>query len=157
MYEIESNRKEWHDYFVDIAEMVATRSTCSRKHVGAVIVKDRTILATGYNGSIAGTPHCNDDNHMMVNNHCVRTVHAEINAIAQAARKGVAIEGAVIYTTVSPCWECFKVLANAGIRRIFYKENYNLDERIDTTIKNDTHWSFKPLDIQLIYLGEKHG
>jgi len=96
--------------------------------VGAVIVRDRTILSTGYNGSIRGMPHCSDVGHMMEEGHCVATIHAEMNAIIQAARNGVRIEGASIYITASPCWNCFKALANAGIRRICYGEFYR-DER----------------------------
>ena len=112
-----------------IAEVVASRATCDRKHVGAVIVRDRTILSTGYNGSIRGLPHCDEVGHMMEDGHCVRTVHAEANAIAQAARNGVAIANATIYVTASPCWTCFKLIANAGITRICYGEFYR-DERI---------------------------
>jgi dCMP deaminase len=97
--------------------------------VGAVIVKDKHILATGYNGSISGMPHCDDVGHMMENNHCVATIHAEANAVLQAARHGTAIEGSDIYITASPCWNCFKLLANAGIKRIFYGEFYR-DHRI---------------------------
>ena len=122
-------RADWHTYFMRIAQVVATRSTCDRKHVGAVIVRDKTILSTGYNGSIRGLPHCDEVGHLMENGHCVRTVHAEANAIVQAARNGVRIEGAEIYVTASPCWNCFKLLANAGIRRIYYGEFYR-DERI---------------------------
>lgn len=117
-------RVDWHTYFMNIARVVATRATCDRKHVGAVIVRDKNILSTGYNGSIRGLPHCDDVGHDMVGGHCVRTVHAEANAIIQAARHGVRIDGADIYTTASPCWECFKLIANAGIKRIFYGEFY---------------------------------
>ncbi len=117
-------RRDWPHYFMSIAREVATRSTCERKHVGAVIVRDKNILSTGYNGSIRGLPHCDEAGHDMVGGHCVRTVHAEANAIIQAARHGVRIEGADIYTTASPCWECFKLIANAGITRIFYGEFY---------------------------------
>jgi len=99
--------------------------------VGAVIVRDKTILSTGYNGSIRGLPHCSDVGHMMENNHCVATVHAEANAIVQAAKNGVAIQGGTIYTTASPCWSCFKLIANAGIRKICFGEFYR-DERIFT-------------------------
>lgn len=120
----EGKRVGWHQYFMNIAKVVATRATCDRKHVGAVIVRDKNILSTGYNGSIRGLPHCDDVGHDMVGGHCVRTVHAEANAIIQAARHGVRIEGADIYTTASPCWECFKLIANAGIKRIFYGEFY---------------------------------
>lgn len=117
-------RVDWHTYFMNIAEQAATRSTCERKHVGAVIVRDKTILSTGYNGSIRGLPHCDDVGHMMENDHCVATVHAEANAIIQAAKNGVRIDGAEIYTTASPCWSCFKLIANAGIRRVYYGEFY---------------------------------
>src|SRR5918912_3439453 len=121
-------RVPWDQYFMNIAQVVASRSTCPRKFVGAVIVRDKTILSTGYNGSIRGMPHCSDEGHMMENGHCVATIHAEANAILQAAKNGVSIDGADIYTTASPCWNCFKLIANAGIRRIYYGEFYR-DER----------------------------
>lgn len=115
-----------------IAEQAATRSTCVRKHVGAVIVRDRTVLSTGYNGSIRGLPHCEDVGCVMEDGHCITTVHAEANAILQAAKNGVSIDGAEIYTTASPCWNCFKLIANAGIRRISFGEFYR-EERIRET------------------------
>ncbi len=119
-----SSRVGWHAYFMNIAKQAATRSTCARKHVGAVIVRDKTILSTGYNGSIRGMPHCDDVGHLMENDHCVATVHAEANAIIQAAKNGVRIDGGELYTTASPCWNCFKLLANAGIRCVYYGEFY---------------------------------
>jgi dCMP deaminase len=122
-------RVSWHEYFMNIADQVATRSTCGRKHVGAVIVRDKTILSTGYNGSLRGAPHCDDAGHDMENDHCVRTVHAEANAVAQAAKHGVRIDEAEIYVTASPCLTCFKLIANSGIRKIYYKEFYR-DNRI---------------------------
>lgn len=122
-------RASWDDYFMSIAQVVATRSTCHRKYVGAVIVRDRMILSTGYNGSIRGMPHCIDVGHMMESGHCVATIHAEANAIIQAAKNGVMIDGSTIYVTASPCWNCFKKSANAGIRRICYGEFYR-DQRI---------------------------
>lgn len=125
----ERTRVSWDRYFMNIAQEVATRATCDRKHVGAVIVRDRTILATGYNGSVSGLDHCDDVGHMMEGGHCVRTIHAEANAIVQAAGNGVSIKGAAIYVTASPCWNCFKLIANAGIRRIAYGEFYR-DQRI---------------------------
>lgn len=121
-------RSDWHTYFMSIARQVATRATCDRKHVGAVIVRDRTILSTGYNGSIRGMPHCDDIGHDIEDGHCVATIHAEANAIIQAAGNGVAIEGGDIYITASPCWSCFKLIANAGLRRIYYGEFYR-DQR----------------------------
>ncbi len=125
----EGNRTSWDEYFMNIAREVATRATCDRKHVGALIVREKCILATGYNGSIRGLDHCDNAGHMMDEGHCVRTIHAEANAIIQAARHGTSIEGAGIYVTASPCWNCFKMVANAGIRRIVFGEFYR-DERI---------------------------
>jgi dCMP deaminase len=122
-------RVNWHQYFMNIAAEVATRSTCDRKHVGAVIVRDKTILSTGYNGSVRGLPHCDDVGHMMEDNHCVATIHAEANAIIQAAKNGVRLDGGDIYITASPCWNCFKSVANAGIKSIYYGEFYR-DDRI---------------------------
>lgn len=119
-----SQRVDWHTYFMNIARQAGTRSTCDRKHVGAVIVRDKTILSTGYNGSIRGMPHCDDVGHLMENDHCVATVHAEANAIIQAAKNGVRIEDAELYTTASPCWSCFKLIANAGILAIYYGQFY---------------------------------
>ena len=123
------DRTSWDKYFMQIARDVSTRSTCDRKFVGAVIVREKMILSTGYNGSIRWLPHCDEVGHEMENGHCVRTVHAEANAIVQAARNGVGIEGADIYVTASPCYNCFKLIANSGIKRIFYGELYR-DERI---------------------------
>ena len=122
-------RASWDEYFMAIARVVATRSTCDRKHVGAVIVREKMILTTGYNGSIRGLSHCDDDGHMMEDGHCVRTVHAEANAIVQAARNGVRLDAADIYVTASPCFGCFKLIANSGLTRIVFGEFYR-DNRI---------------------------
>lgn len=135
------SRRDWHTYFMCIAREVASRSTCDRKHVGALIVREKNILSTGYNGSIRSQPHCDDVGHLMINDHCVRTVHAEANAIIQAARHGVGINGADIYTTASPCWECFKLIANAGIQRVFYGEFYREEKSFEVA---------RQLNIQLI-------
>lgn len=121
-------RASWDTYFLDIASTVSSRATCDRKHVGAVIVRNKTILSTGYNGSIRGMPHCTDVGCGMENGHCVTTVHAEANAILQSARNGVMIDSADLYTTASPCWNCFKLAANSGIKRIIYREFYR-DQR----------------------------
>lgn len=122
-------RASWDQYFMSIAKVVSSRSTCARKHVGAVIVRDRTILSTGYNGSIRGMPHCDEVGHMLESDHCVATIHAEQNAIIHAAKNGVSIDAADIYITASPCWSCFKSIANSGLRRIVYGEFYR-DSRI---------------------------
>ena len=127
-------RVSWEEYFMNIAKESATRSTCDRKHIGAVIIRDRTILSTGYNGSIRGMPHCDEAGHLMENDHCVATIHAESNAILQAAKNGVMIKDSEVYITASPCWTCFKMLANAGIKKIYYGEFYR-DERIFDTAK----------------------
>lgn len=123
-------RLDWDQYFMQIANVVSSRATCDRKNVGAVIVKDRAILSTGYNGSVAGCPHCDDVGHDYVDGHCVRTVHAECNAIAQAAKHGVSVEGADVYVNTFPCWNCFKILANSGIKNIFYLDEYRPDQRV---------------------------
>lgn len=121
---------------MQISQVVAQRSTCTRAAVGAVIVKDRTILATGYNGSPAGLPHCNEvgclvytstDPDGETEENCFRTIHAEINAIAQAAKNGVSMSGSDIYITHSPCIHCLKVLINTGVGRVFYDKPYKLD------------------------------
>jgi len=123
-------RASWDDYFLRIATEVATRATCPRKHVGAVLVRDRAILASGYNGSVRGQPHCDEVGCLMVENHCQRTIHAEINALAQAARNGVRIDGATAYVTALPCWGCAKTLFNAGIIRLVYGEAYRPDPMV---------------------------
>ena len=128
-----SDRPSWHQYFLTITRNVAERSTCTRAKVGAVIVRDKNILATGYNGAPAGMPHCLDAGCLVytsrtpsgeVEENCFRTIHAEINAIAQAAKNGASIRDADIYITHTPCIHCVKVLINTGIRRIFYEREY---------------------------------
>jgi dCMP deaminase len=109
---------------MDIAVKVSKRGTCDRKRVGAIIVKDAHIISCGYNGSLNGLPHCDDVGHDMENDHCQRVVHAEANAILYAAKRGVALDGAAIYITVSPCWDCFKMIAQAGIKYVYYVEFY---------------------------------
>ena len=138
-------RVSWHEYFMNIARQVATRATCDRKHVGAVIVRDKTILSTGYNGSIRGLAHCTEAGHLIEDGHCVRTVHAEANAICQAARNGVRIENADIYTTASPCWNCFRLIANSSIKRIYYGEFYRDTRSLEVA---------KELGMELIDLSE---
>ena len=122
-------RASWDEYFMRIAVEVATRATCDRKRVGALIVRNRFILSSGYNGSIPGLAHCDEAGHMMVDGHCVRTIHAEANAICQAARNGACIDGATLYVTASPCFSCFKLCASAGISSIIYGEFYR-DEQV---------------------------
>lgn len=136
-------RVSWEQYFMNIAKEVATRSTCDRKHVGAVIVRGKTILSTGYNGSIKGLDHCDDIGHEMENTHCIRTIHAEANAIVQAARHGIRIEDSEIFVTASPCYDCFKMIANVGINKVYFGEFYREQRILDHA---------KELNIQLIDL-----
>ena len=128
-----SDRPSWHQYFLTITRQVAERSTCTRAKVGAVIVREKNILATGYNGAPAGLPHCTDVGCLVYTSHtpsgeveenCFRTIHAEINAIAQAAKNGASIRDAEIYITHTPCIHCLKVLINSGIRRVFFEREY---------------------------------
>lgn len=136
-------RSDWHNYFMQMAHLVSTRATCDRKHVGAVIVRDRRVVATGYNGSAPGMPHCDDVGHDLVmsmnpsastaqatHSNCVRTIHAEVNAIAQAARFGIGLEGASLYCNTFPCWPCFKLVAASGIKSVYYDDEYRNDYRV---------------------------
>jgi len=133
-------RPSWDEYFLLIAKLVSTRSTCNSRPTGAVLVKDKQILATGYNGSMPGAPHCSDETmpdgspychrralgiaDMDKYNYC-RASHAEANAIAQAARYGVAIKGASLYVTLQPCLVCIKLLATAQIQRVYFEIPYD--------------------------------
>lgn len=127
-------RPSWDEYFMKIMKMVGERSTCDRGRTSCVIVKDKQILATGYAGSAAGLPHCDEVGHLMktvVNEdgsqsqHCVRTVHAEQSAICQAAKRGISIEGATIYLNMTPCRVCAMLLINCGIKRVFCEKKYH--------------------------------
>jgi dCMP deaminase len=120
-------RPDWDTYFLDIATVVAKRSTCDRAAVGAVIVRDKRILTTGFNGSPSGQPHCDDVGHLLVNGHCVRTIHAELNAIIQAALHGISLKDSSCYVTHFPCHGCAKSLANAGVARVVYCAPYRID------------------------------
>ena len=121
-------RPDWDSYFMKIAAAVSERSTCDRALVGCVLVLDKRILTSGFNGSPAGQDHCDEIGHLMVDGHCVRTIHAETNAIIQAALHGVSTRDATCYVTHLPCINCTKALINAGITRIVYGEVYRTDE-----------------------------
>ncbi len=127
-------RPSWDEYFMQIVDAVAQRATCDRGKSGAVIVKDKQILSTGYVGAPAGLPHCDEVGHLMMkyiddsgkeSMHCVRTTHAEQNAIVQAAKHGIAINGGTIYCTMEPCLTCAKMIINAGIKRVVAKKRYH--------------------------------
>ncbi len=129
---IAASRPSWDEYFVTITGQVSNRSTCLRRHTGALIVRERRILATGYNGAPSGLAHCEEagclrkERNLSSGSHheLCRGLHAEQNAILQAALYGVRIEGATVYSTHQPCVLCAKMLINAGIKRVVYVEAY---------------------------------
>jgi dCMP deaminase len=132
----QEKRLGWNEYFMSVAHLISRRATCTRGHIGAVIVRDNNILSTGYNGAPSGLPHCNEVNCKIyksthpdgtIEENCVNTIHAEINAIAQAAKHGVSIKDADIYITASPCIHCLKVLINVGIKTIYYDKPYKIE------------------------------
>lgn len=118
------DRPSWPTYFLRLAAEVATRSSCVRKQVGAVLVRDNRILVTGYAGSMPGERHCTEVGCLIVDGSCKRTIHAEQNAVAQAASSGVSLKDATAYLTYSPCWECYKLLRAAGVTAIICQEAY---------------------------------
>jgi len=127
-------RPSWDEYFIDIVKVVAERGTCNRGRTGCVIVRDKQILVTGYVGSPRGIPHCDEVGHQMksvvhedgsVSQHCMRTAHAEVNAIAQAARLGISVLGATLYCKMAPCPTCAKMIINAGIKRVVAERRYH--------------------------------
>lgn len=131
LIEVESQRPSWDAYFMQIADLVKTRATCPRRQVGAVIVKEKRILSTGYNGAPRGLKHCPDGGPQhdwpdgcMKAGHCIRSLHAEQNALLQAAMLGVPVQGSTIYVTCQPCNSCAKMIINAGIEKVIYEGDY---------------------------------
>lgn len=152
---MDSNRPSWDEYFMKIVFTVAERATCDRGKNGCVIVKDKRILSTGYVGAPSGLPHCDEVGHQMKtvvhedgkkSRHCVRTCHAEENAIVQAAKNGVSVDGAVLYTKMVPCYSCGKMVVNAGIRRVVADRDYHASK--------DTKDLFNEAGVELIILNE---
>ena len=125
-------RMEWDDYFISIALLAAQRSPCARLHVGSVIVRDNRMISMGYNGFIAGCPHVSH----MRDGHEQATIHSEINAICDCAKRGVTLNGAKIYITHYPCLNCFKTICSSGIVEIIYLEDYNNDELVAHVAKD---------------------
>ena len=132
------NRPSWDEYFMKIVEMVGSRGTCDRGRAGCVITKNKRIISTGYVGSPISLPHCDDVGHEMhtvthpdghQSRHCIRTTHAEQNAICQAARVGVSLEGATLYNKITPCYTCAKMIINAGIKRVVCDQDYHASAR----------------------------
>jgi len=134
MAEEKYRRPSWDEYFMEVADAISKRATCDRGRSGCVIAKDRQILVTGYVGSPQGLPHCDDVGHEMrqvihedghITHHCVRTVHAEQNAICQAAKRGIAIDGATLYCRMTPCRTCAMLIINCGILRVVCERRYH--------------------------------
>lgn len=128
------NRPNWNQYFFEVLEAVSKRATCNRGKAGCVIVRDRQILVTGYVGSPVGFPHCDDVGHLfkrvihedgLVSQHCVRTIHAEQNAICQAAKQGVSIDGSTLYVRMTPCRVCAMMIINCGIKEVKCIKKYH--------------------------------
>ena len=118
-------RPDWDEYFLKLAMLASERATCPRMHCGCVLVKDKEVVSTGYNGSIPKDDHCEDVGCLIVDNHCVRTVHAEMNALIQAAKRGHRVHGATAYVTNMPCTTCAKALITAGIQRVVVFSDYH--------------------------------
>ncbi len=140
-----NRRPSWDEYFLKLAMLASERSTCPRMHCGCVFVKDKFVLATGYNGSLPGLPHCDEVGCLVVDNHCVRTNHAEINALTQAAIHGVNIKGATAYITNMSCTTCAKALIAAGIVRVVVFSDFH--DTLATQFYTDSGVEISKLDM----------
>lgn len=140
-----NKRPTWDEYFLKLAMLASERSTCPRMHCGCVLVKDKFVLATGYNGSLPGLPHCDDVGCLIVDNHCVRTNHAEMNALTQAAIHGVNIKGSTAYITNMSCTTCAKALVAAGILRVVVFSDFH--DTLATMFYNDSGVEIVKLDM----------
>ncbi len=149
-------RPSWDEYFMEVADAISKRATCDRGRSGCVIAKDRQILVTGYVGSPQGLPHCDDVGHQLkqvihedghISTHCVRTVHAEQNAICQAAKRGIAIDGATLYCRMTPCRTCAMLIINCGIKRVVCEKKYHSAEESEAM--------FSQAGVQLDYVSDE--
>ena len=141
----QNKRPSWDEYFLKLAMLASERATCPRMHCGCILVKDRFVLATWYNGSLPGQPHCEDEGCLIVDNHCVRTNHAEINAVVQATRHGVNIVGSTAYITNMSCTTCAKALIAAGIKRVVVFSDYH--DTLATQFYNDAGVEIVKMDM----------
>jgi len=141
----EYKRPSWDEYFMEIMESVSKRATCDRGRSGCVIVRDKVIISTGYVGAPKGSPHCDDVGHLMkkvvdedgeTHQHCMRTAHAEANAIAQAAKQGSRTEGATLYCRMTPCRTCAMLIVNSGILRVVVQKDYHAGKETKEIFKN---------------------
>ena len=149
-------RPSWEQYFKEIAHTVSKRATCDRGRIGCVIVRNRQILVTGYVGSPIGLPHCDEVGHQMkqtvhedghVTNHCVRTVHAEQNAICQAAKLGISLQDSTLYCRMTPCRVCAMLIINCGITRVVCEKKYHAGA--------ESEEMFKMAGVSLEYFSEE--
>ncbi len=149
-------RPSWDQYFIELVDKVAERATCDRGKSGCVITKEKRILCTGYVGSPPGFPHCDEVGHLLkkvvnedgtVSQHCVRTIHAEQNAIAQAARYGIALENTTLYCTMEPCRVCAMLIISVGVKRVVAKRRYHAAQ--------ETRDLFKDAGIELVVMEDK--
>lgn len=139
-HEADDNRPTWDEFFMQMALLAKKRSTCASRHVGAVIVVDNNVVSIGYNGSASNMPHCINEGCLLENGKCVRSVHAEQNALIQAAKKGTATEGATLYSTWRPCAVCSKLLPAAGIKRVVFLEG-DMDKATEELFRaNNIAW-----------------
>lgn len=148
-------RPSWDEYFIDLVDEVAKRATCDRGKSGAIIVKDKRILCTGYVGTPPGFPHCDEVGHLLkkvidedgtVRQHCVRTIHAEQNAISQAARYGIPLEGTTLYCTMEPCRVCAMLIISVGIKKVVVKRRYHAGQ--------ETRGLFEQAQIELMVMDD---
>lgn len=149
-------RPTWDEYFIEVAQIIAKRATCDRGRSGCVIARDRQLLVTGYVGSPVGLPHCDDVGHLMkkvihednsISQHCVRTVHAEQNAICQAARLGISLMGSTLYCKMTPCRTCAMLIINCGIERVVCEKKYHAGA--------ESEMLFKDAGVALDYISEE--
>lgn len=125
---VKDNRLTWDQYFMLNAHLISMRSTCNRLNVGSVLVKNNRIISTGYNGGISGEAHCTDEGCYVEDNHCLRCLHSEENAILQCAQQGISTKDSQIYVTHFPCVHCMKKILQAGITKIYYSKDYKNHE-----------------------------
>jgi len=156
-------RPSWDEYFIKIMEMVGSRGSCDRGRAGCVITRENRIIATGYAGSPAGLPHCDEVGHEMhtiihadglQTRHCIRTVHAEQNAICEAARMGIALERATLYCKMTPCYVCAKMIINAGIKKVVCSQDYHASARSKEIFK-EAGIAFNLLDESVLEYEDK--
>ncbi len=151
-----STRPSWDEYFLSLSDHIGSRATCDRGKSGCVIVRDKRVLATGYVGSPSGLPHCDDVGHLfkqvvdelgVARTHCMRTVHAEQNALCQAARYGIGVEGATIYCKMEPCRVCAMLIISVGIVRVVCRNRYQAAE--------ETRQMFSEAGVELVVIEER--